>query len=134
MKQRKIKLVCIGIVLLLIALDALFLFGVPNQTPDYLAPSFLLDDYQQSIEQFSVDAQVGLITDIHTAAEAATGLWNSLLSPQEITATQDAPIQVYYNQDADYWLVKGTPNTGTAETVPCAIIASSGDVIAVWMG
>lgn len=106
------------------------------QPVEYVAYDFSPEDYRWGIENFPVDTNVGAIKDANAAVESAKKLWCKKwgeMNGKPYDPTHGCPIEVFYNQEADYWLVQGTLPSGVSGAVPCAIFTSSGDVIAVWM-
>lgn len=104
---------------------------------------FQVADYEQQMENgFKVFKQTAPIEDFYMAAEAAQTVWNETepgmgtgwVGSWENPGNQ---VEVYYDKDNAYWLVKGTVPYETRFThemvfPPCALIRPDGMVVAIW--
>lgn len=106
------------------------------QPVEYVVRDFSLEDYSWGIENFPVDTNIGEIKNANAAVKGAKKLWISKwgkVNGKTYDPTHGCPVEVFYNQETDCWLVQGTLPSGVSGSVPCAIFTSFGEVIAVWM-
>ena len=103
---------------------------------------FCLDDYQEEIQIFSVDKNVGPVKDAKTASEKARQIWIEKYGKVDMSEyfgypedpSHGSPLQVYYDKTQDCWLIHGTSASMILMSLPYAIIQSDGTVVAVWRG
>ena len=103
---------------------------------------FCLDDYQEEIQIFSVDKNVGPVKDAKTASEKARQIWIEKYGKVDMSEyfgypedpSHGSPLQVYYDKTQDCWLIHGTTKAMILMSRPYAIIQSDGTVVAVWRG
>lgn len=103
---------------------------------------FRVADYQEELEIFSIDKHVGPVRDANAAREKARQIWIEEYGQVHLSEyfgypkdpSNGSPLQVYYDQTQDCWLIHGT--TASAHLIiielPYAIIRSDGTVLAVW--
>lgn len=99
--------------------------------------TFDLTDYQWAIDDFPFNEKVEEISDGAAAAEKAKLMWLQEFGDEDqdgvITdPSLGRPVEVYYTESQDCWLVKGTLPAGWLGAVPCAIIQGDGTFLALW--
>ena len=152
--MRRLKTICkiIAIVFLVIVAIritvSLFNSAARNNIELYTYPAemvgeFSLDDYQDTIEIFSTDKNIGPVEDLDDVTEKAQILWNEKFP----FGGSDGPnpgdgIEVFFDSENACWLVRGTAPEGPfppgvagwTGAVPNIIIRENGDIVAIWMG
>ena len=99
--------------------------------------AFDLKDYRWAIDDFPFDEKVGEISDGSVAAEKTKLMWVQEFGDEDQDGvisdpSLGRPVEVYYAESQDCWLVKGTLPTGWLGAVPCAIIQGDGTVLALF--
>lgn len=89
--------------------------------------SFDLADYQWAIDSFSSSEKIGRIIDVDDVVTKSTELWRQLYG--ELSGE---PIEVFFDENNDCWLLRGTLPKGWLGGTPHIIVQSSGAVLAVW--
>ena len=132
--MKKKTVVCMAVIAAIIAVGStVFMLYRSNQP--YKVKTFALLSYQQEIEAFPSDKNVGQIDDADTAVEKAKELWIDAFSAVGEKPYQPAArgkIEVSYDSDEECWHINGTLKPDTLGGVPHAIIRKNGNVIAVW--
>lgn len=92
---------------------------------------FALEDYAYFLEEFSFDKNVGAITDAREAREKGLAVLAEIYGED---VRDQKPFKVSFDEAADAWLIAGSlpPVPMMVGGTAHIIIASGGDVLAVW--
>lgn len=94
-------------------------------------------DYENEIEMYPSDKNVGEITDKKTAKQKAKKLWceeYSFIEQNTLTLVNAENINVLYDDKNDCWYIYGVVPKKFDGAAPHALIKSSGEVLSVWIG
>lgn len=132
--MKKKAVICMAVIAAIIAVGStVFMLYRSNQP--YEVKTFALSSYQQEIEAFPSDKNVGQIDDADTAVEKAKELWIDAFSAVGEKPYQPAArekIEVSYDANEECWHVNDIAPTNAFGGVSHAIIQKSGEVVAVW--
>lgn len=98
---------------------------------------FNMLDYENEIEMYPSDKNVGEITDKKTAKQKAKKLWceeYSFIEQNTLTLVNAENINVLYDDKNDCWYIYGVVPKKFDGAAPHALIKSSGEVLSVWIG
>ena len=91
---------------------------------------FDVHEYQYYINNFSVEDNVGLITDAKDLLRKAESIWVEKYGER---VKGQKPYQVLYDEKNDIWLVRGTLHADRMGGVANILVDNStGKVLAVW--
>ena len=124
------------IVLILVFISALLICGInyflhkDNETIGEVS----LSEYEYYVDNFSFKPnhsfEITPITSREDAIEKAISIWEKEYGKNCLVEGQ--PIDVFYDNSNDCWLLKGALPRNTLGGTPHIIIGSNGRIIAVW--
>lgn len=92
--------------------------------------TFTLADYQDYINKFPSEKNVGNVTESKDVKKKAEKIWLDIYGE---SITKKKPYEVYFDSKSQVWLVKGTLPYNWYGGVPYILIeAKTGKVLAVW--
>lgn len=133
--MNKRLIVDLSILFLIIGFVLFFVLKKEKQEPDVGTPSivgtFQYDDYKdRNLIDFPSARFLGPIPNAETAMAQAETIWTEIYGEQ---VKSKKPYQVFYDEEADVWLVTGTLPDGFNGGVPYIMIRKSdGEVLAIW--
>ena len=139
---KKILLLILMLLILISMLLNVFMVAIllrlqPTKAQEYIVEEFTIADYTWEIENFPTYGKLEAVEDVEDAAQKGMDLWVKHLTINEENVQYDPingePVIVAYDKESSCWLIKGTLPYGVTGAVPTAIIASDGEIIAVWM-
>ena len=131
-KMKKIILIIL-LVLIMITVGGVTymkLFGETEEAQTEKIQPFSLSDYSETINDFASDKVLGAVNTSDSAKEKAETVWIEIYGD---SVKEDKPYKVYFDEQNQVWLVKGTLPEMYFGGVPYILIQKSdGKVLAVW--
>ena len=119
----------------ILCLVVVFLYFLGFQK--FTTEEFNMLDYENEIEMYSSDKNVGEITDKKTAKQKAKELWceeYSFIEQNTLSLVNAENINVLYDDKNDCWHIYGVVPKKFDGASPHALIKSSGEVLSIWIG
>lgn len=129
----KINKACIIIaifILIIACLGVAFIAIIKNKSPDI--KSFDVNEYQYYINNFSVEDNLGLITDSKDLLKKVEAIWIKTYGRH---VKNQKPYKIFYDKENSVWLVHGTLQSNISGGVAYILVDNNtGDVLAIWHG
>ena len=127
--KKGIIIIC-GILLIVLLIGGII---INNYFEKAKVQSFSLDDqtyYLQAIQDFPSDKYLGEILNAEQAKEKAISEWLNLFGDK---INNEKPYQVFFDEENDVWLVKGSLPKGRKGGVAYILMKKSdGKILAIW--
>ena len=127
--KKRIMIIC-GILLIVVLTGGFIIYNYFEKSK---VKSFSLNDqtyYLQAIQDFPSDKYLGEILNAEQAKEKAIKEWLDLFGNK---INNEKPYQVFFDEENDVWLVKGTLPKGRKGGVAYILIKKSdGKILAIW--
>ena len=103
---------------------------IVNQLKSHDVKAFDVSDYQDIIENFPSDENLGSISDAKDAVKKAETIWIKIYGKN---VKKEKPYQVFYDAENEVWLIHGYLRPNMEGGVANILIENStGKVLAVW--
>ena len=114
--------------ILVIFIVGVFMVIIQNKSP--VVENFELSDYQDYIDNFSSEENVGGIIDAKDVIKKAEIIWIKLYGE---SIKKEKPFKVFYDKKSEIWLVQGTLRSNMMGGVANVLVEDgTGKVLAVW--
>lgn len=125
MKKIFIIFFCACVAVTVVAAACLFYIRTPETVGE-----FDVSEYQDEIDEFPSDKNVGQISDANDATKKAVSLWIDMYGLDVIIKR---PYEAYFDEENGVWLVMGTFPFDFEGGSPYALIEQeTGKVLAIW--
>lgn len=119
----------LGLILFVTLIGGIIIYNISKEK----IKSFNLNDepyYLQAIQDFSSDKYLGEILTAEEAKEKAVNEWLNLFGDK---VNNEKPYQVFFDEQNNVWLVKGSLPKGKKGGVAYILIQKSdGKILAIW--